>query len=163
MDTDERQEQLDHLIERRNILAHRYRLLERQRDQLGAETPASTHIQLDDTEREIELVEGKIRVLSLDPKVLAGVGEMGVWVALQLRVERLERDVRKMVGDIFEELAADREERIAWRQQQDQDRRRGQQRYVWAAWAAVGIQLLMLAGVGWIVWRLLGEPLLARW
>jgi len=163
MDADERQQELDHLLERRNILVHRRRLLERQRDMLGVDAPTHITVEIDQANHEIELIEGRIRVLSLDPQILADVGEMGVWAALQLRVERLERDVRKMAADFLAELAADREERIARWAQQEVDRRRGQRKYLWAAWVAVAAQLLMLAGVGWIVWRLLGEPLLARW
>lgn len=163
MDDGARQAELDHLVERRNILVHRQRLLERQRDMLGAETPPSTTIDLDRTTREIELVEGKIRLLSLDPLTVAAAGDVGVWGALSLRVERLERDMRKAMVELFEELAADREERLAWRSSQDQDRHRGQRRYAWGVWAVAAVLALQAAGVAWIIWRLLDGPIVAHW
>lgn len=137
---DDRQDELRHLVTRRNVLVHRRRLLERRRDMQGEDTPTYVLAELDTTAREIELVEAKIRLLDMDPGTLAAVGDTGVWAALTLRVERLERDVRKMFEGILEEIAADRDEARAYRGRQDRERAAGQRRILLAVIALIALE-----------------------
>lgn len=138
---DDRQDELRHLVERRNVLVHRRRLLERRRDMQGEDTPTHVLAELDATAREIELVEAKIRLLDLDPRTLAAVGDNGIWAALSLRVERLERDMRKMFEGILEEIAADRDEARTYRSRQNDERVAGQRRILRAVIALVALEL----------------------
>lgn len=164
MGPDERQEAYQGLVERRNILVHRRRLLEKQKDVLGVETPPGTLIQIDQTNKEIELIEGQIRYLDIDPKTLALAGETGVWAALTTRVERLERDVRQGLASVFEEIAADREERMDWRRREGEERRIGQEKTRWWLILLTFGQVIGLALMGLVVYMLasaLGEALIA--
>ena len=131
MEPDERQADYQNLAERRNILIHRRRLLERQRDILGVETPASVLLQIVDTNREIEIIEGKIRYLDIDPRTVELAGDIGVWAALTTRIERLERDFRSGLASVFEEIAADRGEARARDEQRARERQQGQDRTRW--------------------------------
>lgn len=165
MEPDERQDAYQSLVERRNILIHRRRLLEKQRDILGATVPAGVLIQLEQTQREIELVEGQIRYLDLDPKTVELAGDTGWRAALSMRVERLERDMRAGIGMVFDEIAADREERLNWRKQESEDRRLGQLKTrLWLIFLTLGqiAGLVLMGAMMWILLQAVHSALVAK-
>jgi hypothetical protein len=90
MDDDETQ----HLLELRNVLEQRKRLYERQQAILAPHEPPDVVIGLASTLRELELVEAKLRLPLLDPKVLALVGADGQHAVQELHMRRFEQEMR---------------------------------------------------------------------
>ena len=151
-----------HLLELRNILEHRRRLYEQQIATLEPNVPHDVRLGLAGTERELDMVEAKLRLPPIGVEVQAAVPE-GPTLTLELRMRQLERDMRRILGGLVEDIAAQRSESSAWRTSQEQwrsnqdawrgdqeaARKRGQRRTLYAA---LILALVQLAGLLIVVW-----------
>jgi hypothetical protein len=90
------------LEERRNILRHRLHLLKLRRDKQGDSTPADVILDIDATEREIDLVEAKLLLPSINARVAATVTPADPLLAIaqlaRTLTERLDAGVAEMLG-----------------------------------------------------------------
>lgn len=153
-----------HLLELRNILEHRRRLYEQQIAKLEPNVPHDVRLGLAGTVRELEMVEAKLRLPPIGLDVQEAVGPEGPALTLELRMRQLERDMRKILGGLVEDIAAQRGESSTWRESQeqwrsDQDawrgnqetaRKRGQRRTLYAALVLALVQLAALLIIVWI-------------
>lgn len=151
-----------HLLELRNILEHRRRLYEQQKAMLDPHVPPDVMLGLAVTERELDVVEAKLRLPEIGVDVQAAVPD-GAALTTEWRIRQIERDMRKLLGSLVEDVAAQRSEALqwrrsqeqwraaqdAWRVEQDAARRRGQRR---THAAALALALIQLAGLLIIVW-----------
>lgn len=152
-----------HLLELRNILEHRRRLYEQQIAKLEPNVPHDVRLGLAGTTRELDMVEAKLRLPPIGLDVQEAVGPDGPALTLELRMRQLERDMRKLLGGLVEDIAAQREESAIWRETQeawraaidswrrteDLARRLGQRRTLIVVG---GLGLVQLAALLLIVW-----------
>ena len=151
-----------HLLELHNILEHRRRLYEQQVATLEPNVPHDVRLGLAGTERELDMVEAKLRLPPIGVEVQAAVPE-GPALTLELRVRQIERDMRKLIGGLVEDIAAQRADSAKWRETQeawraaidswrrteDLARRHGQRRTLFVVG---GLALVQVAALLLIVW-----------
>jgi hypothetical protein len=151
-----------HLLELRNILEHRRRLYEKQKAQLEPHVPPDVALGLAATERELDMVEARLRLPEIGVEVQEAVPD-GAALTTEWRLRQLERDMRKILGGLVEDIAAQRTESMNWRTSQEQwrsnqdawrgdheaARKRGQRRTLYAA---LVLALVQLAGLLIVVW-----------
>lgn len=157
-------EETQHLLELRNILEHRRRLYERQKATLAPHVPVDLELGLATTIRELDAVEAKLRLPPLGADVQEAVGPDGAALTVEWRFRALERDLRKLLGEVVEGFSAQRSDTAAWRggvdaklaavdawiQAQDTGRKVGQRRTLWGVAALVLVGILMAGTLIWI-------------
>lgn len=97
---DERTEELHRQQEILNILKHRRDLYEKQRAILGDRTPPDVTIGIAGTERDIRIVEAKMRALQIDPKVLEVAGVEGLFLDVSEQIRGLTDSVALLGADL---------------------------------------------------------------
>lgn len=134
-----------HLWELRNILEHRRRLYETQKAIMEPAVPPAIILGLENTMRELAMVEGKLSLPPSTLEVAQAVGITGQYAALDFRVRFVEKQLREGLDRMKELLLGAQDESTAWRTAQGVARHAGQRRTLWAV-AAIAVALIVLAG-----------------
>lgn len=167
----EETDEIQWLQKRRNVLKQRLHMLELRRDRQGDETPAHVLIEMKETQQEIDLVEVKLSLPQINPRVAATVTNADPLLAIaqlgRILTDRMEaglaemaRETRGLAGKV-EVLARSHRAAEDWRtaisadvQQLTGDRDKDKRSRTWGRRIQVLILALVIAVLIILLWWL---------
>jgi hypothetical protein len=163
------EDELQWLQKRRNVLKQRLHMLKLRRDRQGDETPAHVLIEIEETQREIDLVEVKLRLPQINPRVAATVTNADPLLAIaqlgRILTDRMEAGLAEMARETrglasqVQFLAQSHRAAEDWRnsisaevQQLGGDRKKDQRSRTWGRRIQVFILALVLIILSILIW-----------